>query len=215
MIRALLPPPGEPERQLASESTLRRLLDQGFIALHRLPPDIETAFRQHAREHAAALLHLSIYGLIALYLLVVVPISLFSADDRLATWQLYAMLPIGVVLAGIWVTTRLPQMDRHVETTLCISLFLCLCGTIYCAMLLGDHYYGQMASYETIYILIVVFSVLRLPTRLTLRWSLAAFAQAFLVAAVQGIPPLWLNMLLYFVVPLLICTVIGFMLEYS
>lgn len=191
------------------------MLHSGFLGLQSLPPDLEANFRLHARERAARLLQHSIYGLIALYLLVVVPISLFSNDANLGLWQLYGMLPIGVVLAGIWVTTRLPHMDRHVETTLCVSLFICLCGTIYCAMLLGNQYYGQMASYETIYVLIVVFCLLRLPTRLPLRWSSTAFALVLSVALVQGVPPLWLNMLLYFGVPLLICTVIGYMLEYS
>lgn len=204
-----------PAGKASREPELRALLEAGFFGLRSLPEDIEAGFRQSARAQAAQTLRHSIYGLIALYLLVVVPISLFSEDVNLSLWQLYAMFPIGVVLACIWVTTRFPQMDRHVETTLSISLFICLCGTLYCAMLLGKQYYGQVAAYETIYILIVVFSVLQLPTGLTLRWSLAAFAQIFLIALIQKLPLLWLEMLLYYGVPLLICTVVGYMLEYS
>ena len=199
----------------ASEHELRQRLERGFLGLYRLPPAVEVAYREHVRLRAARLLRMSVYGLAALYLLVVIPISVFSNDASLRTWQLYAMLPIGLVLAALWISTRLAFMDRHVETTLSLALFICLVGTLYCAMLLGNQYYGQIASYESIYILIVVFSVLRLPVQLPLRWSLAAFAQALLIASVQGLPPLWLNMLLYFAVPLLICTVIGYMLEHS
>jgi diguanylate cyclase (GGDEF)-like protein len=204
-----------PAGTVSREQELQDLLSRGFWGLRVMPPDLEAEFRQHARMNAAQLLRRSVYGLVFIYLLVVVPISLFSDTHNLGLWQFYAMLPIGVVLTGIWIATRLPALDRHVETTLGLSLFVCLCGTIYCAMLLGNQYFGQIAAYETIYILVIVFSVLRLPTRLPLIGSWLAFFVALGVAYSQGVSPLWLNMLLYFVVPMLICVVISGMLEHS
>lgn len=191
------------------------MLEGRSSVLGTFPAALEQSFRDHSRQRAAKLLRRSIYLLFGIYLLVVLPISLFSVDAALHTWQALAMIPIGLVLAGIWVTTRLPWMDEHVETTLGISLFVCLCGTIYCSMLLGDRYFGLMASYETIYILVIAFSILRLPTLLALRQSIVAFLGALAVSIWKGVEPLWLNMLLYFGVPLIICIINGFMLEYT
>lgn len=197
------------------EQQLRDALQQGFFALLRLPAHVEQDFRQHSRRRAAELLHQSIYGLVVLYLLVVVPIFLFNDDATTPLWIGFGMLPIGAVLTGMWITTRLPQLDAVVEATLSISLFFCLLGTLYCSMLLEGKYFGQMAAYETIYILIVAFSILQLPAHLALGSSLAAFALALLLALGWGLRPYWLDLMLYFGIPLLICTVNGYALEFS
>ncbi len=197
------------------EPQLRSALQDGFFALLRLPPRAEQDFRQHSRRRAANLLRQSIYGLVVLYLLVVVPIFLFNDDTTIPLWIGFGMLPIGAVLTGMWITTRLPQLDTVVETTLSISLFCCLLGTLYCSMLLEGKYFGQMAAYETIYILIVAFSILQLPPHLALGSSVAAFAIALLLALGWGLRPYWLDVMLYFGIPLLICTVNGYVLELS
>lgn len=203
------------EAPLSEDDQLKDILQQGLFALLSLPERIEKDFRQHSRQRAANLLHQSIYGLVVLYLMVVVPIFLFSDDPTIPLWIGFGMLPIGAVLTGMWITTRLPGLDAVVETTLSISLFLCLLGTLYCSMLLEGRYFGQMAAYETIYILVVAFSILQLPARLALGASLSAFALALLLALGFGLRPYWLDVMLYFGIPLLICTVNGYVLEFS
>lgn len=197
------------------ETALRAALDAGLLSLLRLPAANEKDFREHTRQRAAKLMRQSLYGIIALYLLVVIPLYLLGNDDSIGLWILYSMLPIGLVLAGMWTTTRLPDMDRHIETTLCISLFGALVGTVYCAMLLGDAFFGQMASYMTIYILIIAFSILQLPAHLAFVAALLACAVALACALLQGLRPYWLEVMLYFGVPLMICTVNGYILELS
>jgi hypothetical protein len=199
----------------ADEQSLRALLSGDFFRLRTFPDTIETAFTDYFRANAATLLRQSIYLLACIYLLVCLPISIISTDPALGLWQAMAMVPIGIVLGFIWLSTRFSSMDNHVETTLGICLFICLSGTIACSMLLGDDYFGRISSYETIYILVIAFSILRLPTLLALRSALIAFVLALTVTLVRGLHPVWLDMLLYFGVPLIICTINGYMLEYS
>ncbi|MGH8491993.1 MAG: GAF domain-containing protein [Moraxellaceae bacterium] len=201
------------QEQLAD--TLRLTLDKGVLALLRLPGRSENQFRQHARERAASLLQRSVYGLLGIYLLVVLPISIFSKDAGMLTWQLLGMLPIALVLTGLWISTRLSALENHVEATLSLSLFVCLCGTLFCSLRLGHSHFGQMAAYETIYILIIAFSILRLPTHFALLSASAAFGLSLAVAFAMGLPLYGLDMLLYFGVPLLICAINGYLLEYS
>ncbi|MDF1780543.1 MAG: EAL domain-containing protein [Alcanivoracaceae bacterium] len=194
---------------------LRDILSGGVQALLRLPPMLETAFRRHSRSRAAHLLRKSIFGLFGLYLLVVLPVGVLTSDAHATVWFRYAVVPIGAVLFAILLATRVPKLDSYVEVTLGFGVFFCLSGTIYGAMLLGNNYLGQVAAFETIYVLFVAFSVLRLSTLLALRGALSAFVVAGTFALINDIQPSWLNALLYFFVPLLICAINGYMLEYA
>jgi putative methionine-R-sulfoxide reductase with GAF domain len=202
-------------RAVAAEQALRTALADGFRRLLTLPRPHEEAYRAHARQRAATLVRQSIYGLIALYLLVVVPIYLLGTDDSIGIWITWSMLPVGLVLGGMWLCSRLRNFTEHVETVLGISLFVSLGGTVYCAMLLGTAFFGQMASYICIYILIIAFSILQLPPRFAVFVAAAACLAALVASAAGGRAPYWLQVMLYFGVPLMITAVNGFMLELS
>jgi hypothetical protein len=197
------------------EQDLRAALAGGFRGLRRLPTVVEAQFRAHGRERAAGLLRAAIYGLIALYLLVVLPIYAVSDDPAIGLWVRYGMAPIGAVLAGFWACTRTHALDAQMELVIGIGLFACLFGTLYCAMRLDGQYFGKMAAYETIYILIVAFTILQLAPRVAIPATLLAFGASLAVAWGNGLRPSWLEMLLYALVPLLICSVTGFILEHS
>jgi hypothetical protein len=197
------------------EEALRAALADGFAGLRDLPDEHEDAYRLHRRRGASQLLRKAIYGLIALYLLVVLPIFLFSDDPAMPTWEMYAMAPIGVVLAGLWLATRMTALDDYIESAIAVAVFVCLLGTIYCSMRLDGQYFGQMAAYETIYILVVAFTILQLAPRFAVPAALLAFVLALMVARLESLEPSWLEMLLYFVVPLLICIVTAYILDTS
>ena len=200
-------------RAAREEQALRAALADGLLRLLTLPAGTEDAWRRHARQRAARLVRQSIYGLIALYLLVVVPIYLLGTDDGIGLWIRYSMLPVGAVLAGMWLASRLPDFEAHVDLVLGISLFASLCGTVYCAMLLGTTFFGQMAAYICIYILVIAFSILQLPPRFAVFVAAAACIAALGAAVAGGHAPYWLEVMLYFGVPLMITAVNGVMLE--
>lgn len=197
------------------KEALNVLLQDNFYRILNLPAPLEQDFRHHYRRRAADFLRHSVFGLIAIYMLVVWPIWLFSHAGAMPTWKAFAMLPIGVVLVALWLSTKLPFMDKHVNLTLSFSLTFCLFGTMYCAMLLGNQYLGQMAAYETIYILFIGFAILRLPTRLALFCSALAFLLGLSLVLLEGIEPSWSSVLLFVGVPLIICTVGGYLLEHA
>ncbi|HET8730439.1 MAG TPA: GAF domain-containing protein [Moraxellaceae bacterium] len=198
-----------------NEQSLRAALTGGAKQLRRLPPAIEKAFSRHRSAGATVLLRQSIYGLIALYVVVVVPILLFSHDPALKVWEQFGMFPIGIVLALLWASTRLTTLDRHVEALIALSLYLCLAGTLYCSMRLDGQYFGKMAAFETIYILIVTLTILQLTPRLALTGALLAFATSLVCALVNNLRPSLLEIQLYFFVPLMICLVTSYIQENS
>lgn len=195
---------------------LRQLLDREGLGLLRLPPHLEAAFHNYARHGAAHLLRSSVYGLIALYLLVVVPVGFLTSGEFKTLWLASAVAPIGVVLAVVWIVSQLPNSQRYVEATLGGGVFVCLAGTAYCALRLQESFFGYVAAFESVYIIIVAFSVLRIRTLLSLIGCLAAGSIAATTVALQSPEALnWLQLLLFFVVPMLICTLNGYMLEYA
>ncbi len=201
--------------QASLETELRQRLEAGFLGLLRLPGEQEAEFQEHARERATQLITKSVYLLLGLFLMVVLPISWFSTDPALRLWQASSVLPIALALSGIWLATRLPPLRPYVQDVLGLAVVASLSGTLYGALHMGNTHFGQMAAFETIYILIIVFSVLRLPTLFVLQRCLLALVLALGGVLLNEQSPLWLHLFLYFAVPLLICSINGYMLEYA
>lgn len=178
-----------------------------------LPKEAEQRYHYHVRARSAALLSKSVYGLIAIYLVVVVPISLFSTDVALGFWQRCVVWPIGAVLSLIWLTTRIAVLRRQVLNVLAASVAVSMTGTLYCNLNLSEGAFAQITSYQTIYILIIAFSILRIPSRMALASSLLAMAVAALATLANGVAIDLLSLLLSFLVPLVLCLVVGVLLE--
>lgn len=199
----------------SDDQTLKAILDGGFRTLFRLPTDLENDFRAHCRSHAIMLLHQSIYAIITLYLLVIVPVFLMSNDASMQRWMLASMLPTAGVLLGMWISTRLPQLDAYIDATLGLALFFCLLGTLYCAMWLQGQYFGQLAAYESIYIMMISFTILQFPPHKAFSWALSAFFLALAFSFLAKKPPYWLDTMLYFGIPLMMFTANGYVLEFA
>jgi diguanylate cyclase (GGDEF)-like protein len=202
--------------ELASPESarLRSLLSGGIFDLLRLPQGLERAFRLSYREKATSTVHYSVYGLMALYLMVVLPVAALVDDPQKALWLRYAVYPIGAVLLVIWACTRLERLKAATETALVLGLFACLVGTLYASTALGDSLLGRIATYETIYVLLVGFLLLMLPSAKALCSALAAFFISALMASLTGVALSWLTFL-YFWIPLGLCAVCGYLLEYA
>jgi diguanylate cyclase (GGDEF)-like protein len=218
------PPPGQASSGSAFAQSafpaaipeLRALLGGSVFALLKLPARLEQAFRMHLRRKAADSLRRSIYGLMLLYLAVVGPVGVLAAQQpRHDTWLWLAVAPVGLVLVLLWGSTLLQRSAAWIEAILAVGIFVCLAATLYCASLLGHGYFGEIAAFETIYVLIVSFTVLRLPTHVVAGSAVLAFLAVLGVAQWQGIAVDWLGTQHYFLLPLGICAVGGFMLEYA
>lgn len=207
-------PAATPGGQSHNEAALRQLMGTRLFRL-RFPDALEDSFRQGKRSESARFLQLSIYGLMGIYLLVVVPITLLSHDPDMLIWRNWVVIPIAMALAALWVATRFRAFQHYVELGVGLLLLVALFCTLAASLLLHGADFGRLSSYQVIYVLVIAFSILRLPVRQALSWSLAAFGFALLAALLQRAPIPWLDLLLYFAVPLLLCGVTGYMLEFS
>lgn len=196
-------------------SQFRHLSHKNIFRLFSLSRHLEQAFREDYRRKATAIVHYSVYGLVGLYLLVVLPIALFIHDPLQDLWRNSAVYPIGVALLIIWTSTQIPKLNKYAEFTLRFGVFLSLSGTIYGFMALGNTLLGLVAGCETIYVMIVGFSMLMLRTRDVLSSSIAAFLVAALIAALSKLEIIWVSTFIFFWVPLLICAVTGYLLEFA
>lgn len=193
-------------------AALKQQLGKNLLRLSRLPDGLEQEFRADYRSRATAVVRSSVYGLVALYLLVVLPVAFFVEAPMQALWRTLAVYPIGLALLIIWLCSSF--FSRYTEFSLRFGTFLSLLGPTCGFLALGDSLLGKVAGCETIYVLIVVFTLLMLRITDVLGWALAALTLALMASLTLHWVISWINIFLYFLVPLLICVVTGYLLEY-
>lgn len=200
-------------RELNDEqlATLRKAESKKPLSLFRLPKSLEQDFRADYRERATSVIRTSVYGLTGLYLLVVLPISFLVDAPLKSTWLTFAVYPIGIALLIIWFCTR--HLRKYTEYSLQFGAFLALAGPSYAFMTLGNSFLGLVAGCETIYVLMVVFSMLLLRIPEVLFSALTALFLALGAAIASGLSINWLHLFLFFLVPLLISSITGLLLE--
>ncbi len=194
------------------EGVLRRALDTLLVTFDG---ELEARYLKHAHRRARELITHSVYLLGLLYLLVVLPVVILVDTAEIVAWRNYGVYPIAVALLALWCSTRLSWLKPHTIGVMYLALCLSLTGTVLGAIRFDGLLPGQISAFETIYILIIGFSILRLPPRQTLISCLVALAAALLIALFRQLALPLLSMLLYFVIPLIICALNGYTLDVS
>ena len=194
------------------EGVLRNALDSLLVTFDG---ELEARYREHAHRRARDLISHSVYLLGLLYLLVVLPVILLVDSTEMVAWRNYGVYPIAVALVALWCSTRLSWLKPHTIGVMYLALGLALTGTLLGAVRFDGLFPGQISAFETIYILIIGFSILRLPPQQTLISCLCALAATLLVALFRQLPLPLLSMLLYFAIPLIICALNGYILDVS
>ncbi|MDF2445824.1 MAG: diguanylate cyclase/phosphodiesterase with and sensor(s) [Moraxellaceae bacterium] len=195
---------------------LRALLGGGMFTLLRMPDRLEAAFRVHRRRQAADMLRRSIYGLMLMFLIAVVPVSLLAPEQPFrADWLWTAVFPLGLALTLVWAATSQQHLVRYVEPLLGAAIVIGLAGTTYAALALGKGYYGTVAAFETIYLMVAAFTLLRLSVRLVAACAAGAFVLAAGAAAIKGVTIDWLQAFMYFGIPLAISAISGSVMGYT
>lgn len=194
------------------ESILRNALNTLLVQFDR---DLEKRYQQHADNRTRDLINRSVYLMVGLYLIVVLPVILIVKTPEMTAWRSYGVYPIAVALIGLWCGTHLDRLRPHAIIVMYLGLGLSLSGTILGGIRFNDSFPGQVSSFETIYLLIIGFSILRLPPRQNLITSIIAAVFALTISVIISLDIPVLLMMLSFSIPLIICTVNGYILDVS
>lgn len=194
------------------ESVLRSAMQTMLVTFDG---ELEKRYLEHAHQRARYLINHSVYLLGLLYLLVVLPVVLLVDTPDIVSWRNYGVYPIAVALIALWCSTRLPALRPYTIAVMYLAVTLSLTGTLLGAIRFDGLFPGQISAFETIYVLIIAFSILRLPPRQTLTSCLCALAAALMIALLRQLPLPLLPMLLYFAIPLIICAINGYTLDVS
>ncbi|SMO89483.1 GAF domain-containing protein [Alcanivorax sp. DSM 26295] len=181
----------------------------------RFPGSLEDRYRDYAERRAAKLIQRSLYILIVLFLIVSVPVSLLSDEHNRDLWMAYGVYPIAISLALLFVAVKVDALADWVTTLIGLALMTSLAGTLLGALHLAGTFLGQVAAFETIYVLIIGFSILRLPPTRTLFWCLGSLVVALAVALLQRWDVDPVSLMLFYGFPLVVCALNGYMLDAS
>jgi len=194
------------------EGILRNAINTFLVQFDRAQ---ERRYAEHAHQRARDLINRSVYLLMGLYLLVVLPVIMLVKTPEMAAWRSYGVYPIAVALIGLWCCTRLSWLRPHAIGVMYLALGLSLSGTVLGAIRFNGSFPGQISSFETIYLLIIGFSILRLPPRQTLITCTMAAVVAFAISLLMRLDLPLLLVSLSFGIPLIICTLNGYTLDIS
>ena len=194
------------------DGILRNALNTFLVQFDRA---LERRYGEHAHQRARDLINRSVYLLMGLYLLVVLPVIMLVKTPEMAAWRSYGVYPIAVALIGLWCCTRLSWLRPHAIGVMYLALGLSLSGTVLGAIRFDGSFPGQISSFETIYLLIIGFSILRLPPRQTLIACTLAAVVAFAISLLMRLELPLLLVSLSFGIPLIICTLNGYILDIS
>ena len=194
------------------EGILRNALNTFLVQFDRA---LERRYGEHAHQRARDLINRSVYLLMGLYVLVVLPVIMLVKTPEMAAWRSYGVYPIAVALIGLWCCTRLSWLRPHAIGVMYLALGLSLSGTVLGAIRFDGSFPGQISSFETIYLLIIGFSILRLPPRQTLIACTLAAVVAFAISLLMRLELPLLLVSLSFGIPLIICTLNGYILDIS
>ena len=202
----------KPTVDARQERDLKRALATLWV---RFPGSLEDAYIVHALRRARTLIGRSLYVLIVLFLAVTLPVLMFVDDGDLASWRLYGFWPIAAALALLSLAVKVEALGRFMGTLIGLALMVALAGTLLGAIKLADSFLGQVAAFETVYVLIIGFSILRLPPTRTLFWCLGSLVVALTLALVLGWSVDPASLLLFYGFPLVVCAINGYMLDAS
>ncbi|WP_323772936.1 GAF domain-containing protein [Alcanivorax sp.] len=194
------------------EGILRNALSTFLVQFDRA---LERRYGEHAHQRARDLINRSVYLLMGLYLLVVLPVIVLVKTPEMAAWRSYGVYPIAAALIGLWCCTRLSWLRPHAIGVMYLALGLSLSGTVLGSIRFNGSFPGQISSFETIYLLIISFSILRLPPRQTLIACTISAVVAFAISLLMGLALPLLLVSLSFGIPLIICTLNGYILDIS
>ncbi|HCE40912.1 MAG TPA: histidine kinase [Alcanivorax sp.] len=202
----------KPTVDARQERDLKRALATLWV---RFPGSLEDAYIVHALRRARKLIGRSLYVLIVLFLAVTLPVLVFVDDTYLASWRLYGFWPIAGALALLFLAVKVDALNRFMSTLIGMALMISLAGTLLGAIKLAGTFLGQVAAFETVYVLIIGFSILRLPPTRTLFWCLGSLVLALTLALVLGWSVDPAALLLFYGFPLVVCALNGYMLDAS
>ncbi|MBM7335572.1 GAF domain-containing protein [Alloalcanivorax marinus] len=194
------------------ERDLKRALGTLWV---RFPGSLEDDYIHHALRRARKLIGRSLYVLIGLFLVVTLPVLVLVDEPGMAAWRLFGFWPIAGALALLFLAVKVNALNRFMSTLIGLALMISLAGTLLGAIRLADTFLGQVAAFETVYVLIIGFSILRLPPTRTLFWCLGSLVLALTLALILSWDLNPASLLLFYGFPLVVCALNGYMLDAS
>ncbi|MCC4310596.1 GAF domain-containing protein [Alcanivorax marinus] len=194
------------------ERDLKRALGTLWV---RFPGSLEDDYIHHALRRARKLIGRSLYVLIGLFLVVTLPVLVLVDEPGMAAWRLFGFWPIAGALVLLFLAVKVNALNRFMSTLIGLALMISLAGTLLGAIRLADTFLGQVAAFETVYVLIIGFSILRLPPTRTLFWCLGSLVLALTLALILSWDLNPASLLLFYGFPLVVCALNGYMLDAS
>lgn len=187
---------------------------QDSLARLAFPLAVEPEFQREYNQQSILQVIRILPWITALYLGIGVLMLAFPMPGpEIATWRDNALLPVGAVLAFLWITLAPRRLDAWINPILVTALAIALIVVTRCVFLIEGSALARYTSYSVIYLVLITFALSRLRLRYALATTGLALASVVLSAFAENLTPDWLAFSQYFLFSSGFCAVLGYLLE--
>lgn len=202
-----------PRDQRENTSTaIADVLAGGFRKLV-FPEPLESGYRAFNAQRSAEMIR-RIMPWVTPFWLVAAGVLAIGFGDVAGTWINNAMLPVGVAIAWLWMAMLTRWLEHDVHLHVGLALVVAQFATLRTVFLLGDDPFSLYVILQSIYLLVILFTLSRLPMPTALLCALLPGVAALATAGVEQLAIDWMKTLQFYGNTLMLGLVIGYVLEH-
>lgn len=199
-------------KHAGNSTTIAGVLNDGFRKLV-FPEPLESNYREFNAQRSAEMIR-RIMPWVTPFWLVAAGLLAVGFSDVAGTWIHNAMLPVGVAIGWLWLTMFTRWLERDVHLHVGLALVLAQFATLRTVFLLGDDPFALYVILQSIYLLVILFTLSRLPLSSALLCALLPGVLALLAASAEHLAIDWMQLLQFYGNTLMLGAVIGYVLEH-
>lgn len=201
----------------AVSATRRELLQQtidGGFRLLRFPAALEPDFLAAYQRGSVAMVRRILPWLSVIYVATCTLMILGTRFEDIIPWVWNVLVPIGCALSYLWIALYVPALAQGVHWHAGIAVTVSLVCTVRAVFLFQDTSLVYYIPFHVVYVLIILFSVVRLRLMAASAWALLAATVSLAMAGLQQIPVDLLAFSQYFLITAFLAGIVGYAIEY-
>lgn len=192
---------------------IQQTLDSHFLRLS-FPDALEAEFLETYRRNSVLAVRRIMPFLSAVYAATCLLMMVGADGADVMPWVYNVLIPVGAALGWLWIALYTPALAQGVHWHTAVAVTFALVCTLRAVLLFDNTALGAYVPYHVVYVIVILFTVVRLRLVVAGLCALAAAGIGGVLAAIEGIPVDLIAFAQYYVITAFMCGVIAYAIEH-